>query len=592
MITAVNQRNNGRSAAKWGFTFKPFADGADLQIHQARLSTAARHYFDFAIGKLDGKRCNRMTIPFTDAEFAERFNYSEVRARHARRECVNAGLFEQHFGRTKNGTRLVGKFCFKLVLPDDLQEPPPAQECVRSSTPPADPAPRGFRKSRFARILGTEAEPAPIHRGKVVESQTDLWSEADRKSGQKLTIFEKSEIPETHVPTEFDEHADPDAIDVVLDVCIEDSLSSIDVCNVNSKSCAKETRERRADKTPKPEEPVPPPTFPSNPVAQKFISECMGRSRVPKEIFQRVAVEMDSTVSDIMLNLGIGHEKAVEVAQNACDALVENIERVRSMKMFDETDYWQKAIDKAKDLFSYPTEDSSSNPVKVGMKHLSLGTQTPREQNPDTQNSATRESKDLPSRSGDSESYSALAKPPSAAEIKRVDHLVVKRELLATWDDDRWLDWVSEHVDKCVRIRQMLCDSPVGADLSPYTDEEISSMRDELLAKYPETDEQRLEWIGSRISERNVELRKSDRQLREPELMAKVSEKWQERFKTPTAYITDYCQRNRHRKTLSPIETTRLFRAVKGQVTPDEIESIQRSCHEDWQWEKKNLRYE
>ncbi|MCH8295631.1 hypothetical protein IH992_31490, partial [Candidatus Poribacteria bacterium] len=36
MITAVNQRNNGRSAAKWGFTFKPFADGADLQIHQAR----------------------------------------------------------------------------------------------------------------------------------------------------------------------------------------------------------------------------------------------------------------------------------------------------------------------------------------------------------------------------------------------------------------------------------------------------------------------------------------------------------------------------------------------------------------------------
>ncbi len=357
MITAVNQRNNGRSAAKWGFTFKPFADGADLQIHQARLSTAGRHYFDFAIGKLDGKRCNRMTIPFTDGEFAERFNYSEVRARHARRECVNAGLFEQHFGRTKNGTRLVGKFCFKLVLPDDLQEPPLPQECVKSSAPPA--------------------EPAPIHRGKVVESQTDLWSEADRKSGQKLTIFEKSEIPETHVPTEFDEHADPDAIDVVLDVCIEDSLSSIDVCNVNSKSCAKETRERRADKTPKPEEPVPPPTFPSNPVAQKFISECMGRSRVPKEIFQRVAVEMDSTVSDIKLDLGIGHDKAVEVAQNACSALVENIERVRSMKMFDETDYWQKAIDKAKALFSYPIEDSSSN--------LSLGTQTPSESESATQ---------------------------------------------------------------------------------------------------------------------------------------------------------------------------------------------------------------
>ncbi len=539
MITAVNQRNNGRSAAKWGFTFKPFADGADLQIHQARLSTAARHYFDFAIGKLDGKRCNRMTIPFTDAEFAERFNYSEVRARHARRECVNAGLFIQHFGRTKNGTRLVGKFCFRLVLPDDPAPPP--EECA----------------------------------GKVVESQTDLWSEADRKRGQKLTTFEKSEIPETHVPTEFDRHADPDAIDVVLDVCIPSSLSSIDICNVNSKSCAKETRERRADKTPKSEEPV----FQPNPIAKKFISECMGRSRVPKEIFQRVAVEMDSTVSDIIEDLGIGHEKAVEVAQNACDALVENIERVRSMKLFDETDYWQKAIDKAKALFSYPTEDSSSN--------LSLGTQTPSESESATQS--------LPLRSGDSELSSALAKPPSAAEIKRVDHLVVKRELLATWDDDRWLDWVSEHVDKCVRIRQMLCDSPVGADLSPYSDEEISSMRDELLAKYPETDEQRLEWIGSRIRERvdhPVVKRVEPSRIREPELMAKVSQKWQEQFETPTAYITDYCQRNRHRKTLSPVETTRLFRAVKGQVTPDEIESIQRSCHENWQWEKKNERYE
>jgi len=308
----------------------------------------------------------------------------------------------------------------------------------------------------------------------------------------------------------------------------------------------------------------------------------MGRSRVPKEIFQRVAVEMDSTVSDIIEDLGIGHEKAVEVAQNACDALVENIERVRSMKLFDETDYWQKAIDKAKDLFSYPTEVSEVLPPtrRDSSSNLSLGTQTPREQNPDTQ---------------DSESCSALAKPPSAAEIKRVDHLVVKRELLATWDDDRWLDWVSEHVDKCVRIRQMLCDSPVGADLSPYSDEEISSMRDELLAKYPETDEQRLEWIGSRISERvdhPVVKRVEPSRIREPELMAKVSQKWQEQFETPTAYITDYCQRNRHRKTLSPVETTRLFRAVKGQVTPDEIESIQRSCHENWQWEKKNERYE
>jgi len=444
MTTATGQRN------KWGFTFKPFADGADLQIHQARLSTAGRHYFDFAIGKLDGKRCNRMTIPFSDAEFAQRFNYSEIRARHARRECVNAGLFEQYFGRTKAGTRLVGKFCFKLVLPDDPIAP------VEKTALPSDEG-----------------------NTKVVESQTDLWSEANQKSGQKLTTSSESEIPETHAPTEFYEHADPDAIDVVLDVCIEDSLSSIDVCNVNSKSCAEETRERRAAKTPKPQESVPNHILPPNPVAEKFISECMGRSRVPKEIFQRVAVEMDSTVSDIKLDLGIGHDKAVEVAQNACDALVENIERVRSMKMFDETDYWQKAIDKAKDLFSYPIEDSSPNDSTETSNTVESATH-----NPDNSSASADQNAD----EGVSDALSYLETGKQGSTTGETKHTPTRAEidaeLLATWDDDRWLDWVDEHVNKCVRVRQMLCGPPL--DATPYTDAEIEEMREQLLGEYPE----------------------------------------------------------------------------------------------------------
>jgi hypothetical protein len=541
MTTVAGQRN------KWGFTFKPFADGADLQIHQARLSTAGRHYFDFAIGKLDGKRCNRMTIPFSDAEFAERFNYSEIRARHARRECVNAGLFEQYFGRTKAGTRLVGKFCLRLVLPDD-----PITPVEKTALPLA---------------------------GKVVESQTDFRSEADHKSGQKLTTFSESEIPQTHIPTEFDEHTDPNAIDVVLDVCIDNSLSSVDVCNVNSKSCAEETRERRTDKSPNPQESVPNPILPPNPVAEKFISECMGRSRVPKEIFQRVAVEMDSTVSDIRLDLGIGHDKAVEVAQNACSALVENIERVRSMKMFDETDYWQKAIEKAKALFSYPIEDSSPND----------STETSNTVEPATHNS------DNSSASADQNADEGVYDAEGAIETGKGDSTTgetnhtptraeIDAELLATWDDDRWLAWVSEHVDKCVRVRQMLCGPPL--DATPYTDAEIEEMREQLLGEYPETNETRLAWIEQRKADFEAKSR-----MREPELMAKVSEKWQKQFKTPTAYISDYCQRNRHRKMLSPIETTRLFRAVQGQVTCNEIEDIQRSCYENWQWEKKNERH-
>ena len=539
---------------RWGFNFKPFFDGTDLAIHNANLSKAGRTFFDFILTKLDGKRRNLMTIPFSDTEFAQRFNYSESRARHARLEVVDAKLAEQHFGRTKSGHRIVGKFCFKLVLPNTNDTP------LNSPSPPII-TPESPSESPPQQTQQPPPDEPPVS-AKVAESQPEKWLGVSHKSGQELATFSESQIPEPHAPTEFDEHTDPDAIDVVLDVYTEDSLSSIDICNVNSKSYAQaldhqvvNARERRAAKTPKPQESVPNHILPPNPVAKKFISECMGRSRIPKEIFQRVAVEMDSTVSDIRLDLGIGHDKAVEVAQNACDALVENIERVRSMKMFDETDYWQKAIDKAKALFSYPIENSSSN---------------------DSTDNSTETHNTVETATQDSE-LSSAPPPPSAAEINA--------ELLATWDDDRWLDWVSEHVDKCVRVRQMLCGPPL--DATPYTDAEIEEMREQLLGEYPETDETRLAWIEQRKADFEAKSR-----MREPELMAKVSEKWQKRFKTPTAYISDYCQRNRHRKTLSPIETTRLFRAVQGQVTCDEIEDIQRSCYENWQWEKKNERWE
>ena len=118
-MQATSAKNN-----RWGFTYKPFFDGTDLAIHNANLSKAGRTFFDFILTKLDGKRRNLMTIPFSDTEFAQRFNYSESRARHARLEVVDAKLAEQHYGRTKSGNRIVGKFCFKLVLPNTIQDTP------------------------------------------------------------------------------------------------------------------------------------------------------------------------------------------------------------------------------------------------------------------------------------------------------------------------------------------------------------------------------------------------------------------------------------------------------------------------------------
>ena len=564
---------------RWGFTFKPFFDGTDLAIHNANLSKAGRTFFDFILTKLDGKRRNLMTIPFSDTEFAQRFNYSESRARHARLEVVDAKLAEQHFGRTKSGHRIVGKFCFKLVLPNTNDTPlnSPSPPIITPESPSASPP-------QYTQQPQPDEPPVSA---KVAESQPEKWLGVSHKSGQELATFSESQIPEPHAPTEFDEHTDPNAIDVVLDVYTEDSLSSIDICNVNSKSYAQaldhqvvNARERRAAKTPKPQESVPNHILPPNPVAEKFISECMGRSRIPKEIFQRVAVEMDSTVSDIKLDLGIGHDKAVEVAQNACDALVENIKRVRSMKMFDETDYWQKAIDKAKDLFSYPIENSSSNDSTETSNTVESATHN-------SDNSSASADQNADEGVSDALSYLETGKEGSTTgETKHTPtRAEIDAELLATWDDNRWLDWVDEHVNKCVRVRQMLCGPPL--DATPYTDAEIEEMREQLLGEYPETDETRLAWIEQRKADFEAKSR-----MREPELMAKVSEKWQKRFKTPTAYISDYCQRNRHRKTLSPIETTRLFRAVQGQVTCDEIEDIQRSCYENWQWEKKNERWE
>ena len=152
---------------RWGFTFKPFFDGTDLAIHNANLSKAGRTFFDFILTKLDGKRRNLMTIPFSDTEFAQRFNYSESRARHARLEVVDAKLAEQHYGRTKSGHRIVGKFCFKLVIPNTIQDSPssPNPPIITPESPSASPP-------QYTQQPPPDEPPVSA---KVAESQPEKW---------------------------------------------------------------------------------------------------------------------------------------------------------------------------------------------------------------------------------------------------------------------------------------------------------------------------------------------------------------------------------------------------------------------------------
>ena len=208
-VASVNANN------RWGFTFKPFFDGTDLAIHNANLSKAGRTFFDFILTKLDGKRRNLMTIPFSDTEFAQRFNYSESRARHARLEVVDAKLAEQHFGRTKNGHRIVGKFCFKLVVPNAIQDSPsspitpdspstsPAQQTQQ--IPPSEPP-----------VEATE----PQVTAKVADSQPEKWLGVSHKSGQGLATFSPPESYSKPVIARFTNDETPVAIDVGIDVCI------------------------------------------------------------------------------------------------------------------------------------------------------------------------------------------------------------------------------------------------------------------------------------------------------------------------------------------------------------------------------------
>ncbi|MCZ6680561.1 MAG: hypothetical protein O7E52_25295, partial [Candidatus Poribacteria bacterium] len=142
---------------------------------------------------------------------------------------------------------------------------------------------------------------------------------------------------------------------------------------------------------------------------------------------------------------------------------------------------------------------------------------------------------------------------------------------------------------KCVRIRQLLCESPL--DATPYTVADIETMLDELLAKYPETDEQRLEWIEKRIRERE-----SQRTSAQPENTIKPERETvsyhQQGYNTPQGYVDAYCKKQAHRRKLSGVEVTRLFRESEGQVCPDEIERIHACEHQNFLWEQKNERWE
>ena len=197
---------------RWGFTFKPFFDGTDLAIHNANLSKAGRTFFDFILTKLDGKRRNLMTIPFSDTEFAQRFNYSESRARHARLEVVDAKLAEQHFGRTKSGHRIVGKFCFKLVLPNTNDTP------LNSPSPPII-TPESPSESPPQQTQQPPPDEPPVS-AKVAETQPEKWLEVSHKSGQELATFSSAESYSKPVIARFTSGDVTVAIDVPIDVCI------------------------------------------------------------------------------------------------------------------------------------------------------------------------------------------------------------------------------------------------------------------------------------------------------------------------------------------------------------------------------------
>jgi len=196
---------------RWGFTYKPFFDGTDLAIHNANLSKAGRTFFDFILTKLDGKRRNLMTIPFSDTEFAQRFNYSESRARHARLEVVDAKLAEQHYGRTKSGHRIVGKFCFKLVLPNTNDTP-----LNSPSSPITPPSPS---ESPAQQTQQSPPNEPPVS-AKVAESQPEKWLEVSHKSGQGLATFSAAESYSKPVIARFASDDVRVAIDVPIDVCI------------------------------------------------------------------------------------------------------------------------------------------------------------------------------------------------------------------------------------------------------------------------------------------------------------------------------------------------------------------------------------
>ena len=197
---------------RWGFNFKPFFDGTDLAIHNANLSKAGRTFFDFILTKLDGKRRNLMTIPFSDTEFAQRFNYSESRARHARLEVVDAKLAEQHFGRTKSGHRIVGKFCFKLVLPNTNDTP------LNSPSPPII-TPESPSESPPQQTQQPPPDEPPVS-AKVAETQPEKWLEVSHKSGQELATFSSAESYSKPVIARFTSGDVTVAIDVPIDVCI------------------------------------------------------------------------------------------------------------------------------------------------------------------------------------------------------------------------------------------------------------------------------------------------------------------------------------------------------------------------------------
>ena len=98
---------------------------------------------------------------------------------------------------------------------------------------------------------------------------------------------------------------------------------------------------------------------------------------------------------------------------------------------------------------------------------------------------------EIPMNVGDeSEAPQTNAPTPSQTEIDGA--------LLETWCDKRWETWVENQVAERVTVRRMISYQFPAQQM--FTDSEISAIRQDLLARYPVDDGQRLVWLKQQLN--------------------------------------------------------------------------------------------